>query len=198
MNNYKQKSELLQKILIDNNVNGFEAPGGTDKATDHSYTDVYEKLFSKYLNKKINFLEVGTYKGGSMILWHEFMPDAYFDFVDIQNNVHHSVLSKLNSDRYTFHTVNAYTQESADAIAGDKKYSIAVDDGPHTLESFKLFIQLYIPKMEKDGIMVIEDIQSFDWINTLQSVTPDGYKSEVIDLRHLKNRYDDILYVIYT
>ena len=45
MNNYKQKSELLQKILIDNNINGFEAPGGTDKATDHSYTDVYEKLF---------------------------------------------------------------------------------------------------------------------------------------------------------
>lgn len=56
-----------------------------------------------------------------------------------------------------------------------------INDDPHTLESMIDFIKLYlilqtIKLLEKDGILVIEDVQDIYWINTLKEVTPFGVK----------------------
>ena len=37
-----------------------------------------------------------------------------------------------------------------------------LDDGPHTLES--IFIKLYSQVMSDDVILIVEDVQSWDWI----------------------------------
>ena len=52
--------------------------------------------------------------------------------------------------------------------------------------------------MKDDGILVIEDVQSIEWINTLNDAVPDDLKNNVsvYDLRSNKGRYDDILFVI--
>lgn len=65
------------------------------------------------------------------------------------------------------------------------EFDIVIDDGPHTLESMIKFIQLYSQVMKKDGILVIEDIQSWDWIEILKNVVPDNLKKYIIvyDLR---------------
>ena len=47
------------------------------------------------------------------------------------------------------------------------KFDVLLDDGPHTLESMILFIQLYSQIMTDDGILIIEDVQSINWINEL-------------------------------
>jgi hypothetical protein len=48
--------------------------------------------------------------------------------------------------------------------------------------------------------MVIEDIQDINWIPDLINSVPNHLKSfiEIYDLRHIKDRYDDILFVINT
>jgi hypothetical protein len=73
-----------------------------------------------------------------------------------------------------------------------------IDDGPHTLESMVSFIQLYLPLLKEDGILVVEDVQDMRWVNRLRIVTPDAYKPyiEVYDRRSVKGRYDDIMFVI--
>jgi hypothetical protein len=73
-----------------------------------------------------------------------------------------------------------------------------IDDGPHTLESMVSFIQLYLPLLKEDGILVVEDVQDMRWVNRLRIVTPDAYKPyiEVYDRRDVKGRYDDIMFVI--
>ena len=73
-----------------------------------------------------------------------------------------------------------------------------VDDGPHTLESMVQFIQLYSQIMTIDGILIIEDVQSIEWIDTLTLVVPGHLKQyiKVYDLRSMKNRYDDIVFTI--
>jgi hypothetical protein len=60
------------------------------------------------------------------------------------------------------------------------------------------FIELYSPMLAKDGILVIEDVQSLSWIHHLRKSTPDHLRPfiEVFDLRENKNRIDDILFVI--
>jgi hypothetical protein len=73
-----------------------------------------------------------------------------------------------------------------------------IDDGPHSLESMVSFIKLYFPLLADDGIMIIEDIPEYHWINTLTNAVPETSKKyiEVYDRRQIKGRYDDILFVI--
>ena len=73
-----------------------------------------------------------------------------------------------------------------------------LDDGPHTLESNCLFIIKYLPLLSENGIMVIEDIQDFKWIEILKQLVPSELKKyiQIYDLRNVKNLYDDILFVI--
>ena len=52
--------------------------------------------------------------------------------------------------------------------------------------------------MTDDGILLIEDIQSFDWIDILKNEVPEHLKEfiKIYDLRENKNRYDDIVFTI--
>ena len=52
--------------------------------------------------------------------------------------------------------------------------------------------------MSDDGILIIEDVQSLDWIEKLKEETPDNLKKYIktYDLRSNKNRWDDILFTI--
>jgi len=52
--------------------------------------------------------------------------------------------------------------------------------------------------MTDDGILIIEDVQSWDWINILTCVVPEELKKfiKTYDLRDNKNRYDDIVFTI--
>ena len=73
-----------------------------------------------------------------------------------------------------------------------------LDDGPHTLDSMVKFIKLYSQIMTEDGILIIEDVQSIDWIDILTNEVPDHLKPfiKTYDLRSIKNRYDDIVFTI--
>ena len=75
---------------------------------------------------------------------------------------------------------------------------MVLDDGPHTLNSMIVFVSEYSQMLANDGILILEDVQSIDWINHLKNATPEHLKTcvEVYDLRHIKGRYDDIVYVI--
>jgi hypothetical protein len=52
--------------------------------------------------------------------------------------------------------------------------------------------------MTDDGILIIEDIPSWDWIDTLKNEVPENLKQfiKIYDLRSIKNRYDDIVFTI--
>ena len=73
-----------------------------------------------------------------------------------------------------------------------------LDDGPHTLESQKQFIRLYSRLMTEDGILIIEDVQSWDWIDALRAEVPVDLRQyiKVYDLRKNKGRWDDIVFSI--
>ena len=73
-----------------------------------------------------------------------------------------------------------------------------LDDGPHTLESMKQFIKLYSQIMTDDGILIIEDVPILDWISILKNEVPENLKEyiKVYDLRHVKGRWDDIVFTI--
>lgn len=191
----------LNQILDDFNLNrpSFDVTG-TDKNTIHSYVDnFYEKEFKKYLNQKISLLEIGIEFGSSLKLWSEYFKDAEKIIgLDIQN--------KLLPEHQEIENVNiifedAYQKEFADTLG---KFDIIIDDGPHTLESQLNAIELYLPKLKKGGVFIIEDIQSEEWIRELQNKYQEvcdlnqfqEISFEFIDLRGIKERYDDLMIVM--
>jgi hypothetical protein len=57
-------------------------------------------------------------------------------------------------------------------------------------------INNYVNKINKNGLLIIEDIQDFNWINILQRNIDKNFEIEIKDLRKIKNRYDDIIIII--
>ena len=172
----------------------------SDKDTIHSYLPLYQQLLEKKKETAKNVLEVGIYDGGSIKLWSDFFTNAVVYGLDIMNinNVWEGI---KNNDRIVLHTsTDAYNNDLfiENFLNKNIKCDFMLDDGPHTLESMIQFIRLYSQIMTDDGILIIEDVQSIDWIDILKNAVPEHLKPfiKVYDLRPTKNRYDDIVFTI--
>jgi cephalosporin hydroxylase len=165
----------------------------TDKNTIHSYLDTYENLFNKKKLEKINLLEVGIYNGGSIKLWSNYFINGTIYGIDIT-----SINEIFSENVKIFQNTDAYDQSFVDSYFKSTNFDILIDDGPHTFDTVVKFIELYLPLLSKNGIFIIEDIQDWSWIDNLIQIVPDHYKQyiKVADLRNIKNRYDDILFII--
>ena len=172
----------------------------TDKNTIHSYLPLYQNLLIKKKETAKNVLEIGIYHGGSIKLWSDFFINANVYGLDIIHidNVWEGIKNKDNIILYT--SKNAYNEDFfiANFLYKNIKCDFMLDDGPHSLESMKQFIKLYSQIMTDDGILIIEDVQSWDWIDILKNEVPENLKEfiKVYDLRQNKNRYDDIVFTI--
>lgn len=172
----------------------------TDKNECHSYLPLYQKLLVSKKETAKNVLEIGIYKGGSIKLWNDFFTNANVYGLDLMNI--NEVWSELkNKEKIKLLTsIDAYNVDFFNANFLDKnmKFDFMLDDGPHSLESMKKFIKLYSQIMTDDGILIIEDVQSWDWIDILKAEVPEHLKEfiKVYDLRKNKGRYDDIVFTI--
>jgi len=172
----------------------------TDKNTTHSYLELYQKLLISKKETAKNVLEVGVQAGGSIKLWSDFFTNATIYGLDIMNiaNMWDGIKNKNNI--FLYGSIDAYNDKFFTDTFLNKniKFDFMLDDGPHTLESMKSFIKLYSQIMADDGILIIEDVQSWDWIDILKNEVPDSLKKyiKVYDLRPNKNRYDDIVLTI--
>ena len=192
-------NEILD-ILIKNNINGFELPGGTDKASYHSYDTIYSSLLSKYRNQAGTILEIGVQYGGSALLWHEYLPLYKLVLIDTVDQVHPSIREKMLIDRYKYIEVDAYTKETIASLKQlyPEGFDIIIEDGPHNIETQLFTIQEYSKLLKDGGTLVVEDIQCIEHIEPImKSVNSTEYTSlEFLDLREVKGRYDDLLIVL--
>ena len=114
------------------------------------------------------------------------------------NNVWNGIKNNKNIILHT--SIDAYNNDFfiTNFLNKNIKCDFMLDDGPHTLESMKQFINLYSQIMTDDGILIIEDVQSWGWIDILKNEVPENLKQYIktYDLRRIKNRYDDIVFTI--
>jgi len=172
----------------------------TDKNTVHSYLPLYQDLLISKKETAKNVLEVGIDRGGSIKMWSDYFINAKVYGLDIQTleNVWDGI---KNNEKIILHTSkDAYNEDFfiANFLYKNIKCDFMLDDGPHTLESMKQFIKLYSQIMTDDGILIIEDVQSWYWIDILKNEVPEHLKQfiKIYDLRPNKNRYDDIVFTI--
>jgi len=183
--------------LVDNSA--------TDKNTGHSYLPLYQNLLESKKHTALNVLEIGIGErfeknGGSIKLWKDFFTNATIYGLD-RHPVNRVIDELLNDNRVILYTsIDAYDYNffKHNFLNKNIKFDLVLDDGPHYLESMQKFIRLYSQLLTDDGILIIEDIQDFNWIYILKDEVPDHLKQyiNVYDLRHIKNTADDIVFTI--
>jgi hypothetical protein len=76
----------------------------------------------------------------------------------------------LNDDRVVLYTsTDAYDHKFfiTHFLNKNIKCDFMLDDGSHTLESMKQFIRLYSQIMTYDGLLIVEDVQSWDGVGLI-------------------------------
>lgn len=195
--NPDNSAPTIEEALDRLELNGTHLPYGTDKATAHSYGPVYEAL-KRLMPEPKSIVEVGVWRGGSLLLWQDVFPTARVVGIDCNNSVPQSMLERFDSERTKFVVGNGYEEAIAERAANlvGGTIDIVIDDGPHTLESQQRFLDLYLPLLSAGGVAIIEDILNPDWLPSLQSRVREGWKSQVLDLRLKKLRLDDIMLIV--
>ena len=172
----------------------------TDKNTVHSYLPLYQELLIGKKDTAKNVLEIGIYNGGSIKLWSDFFTNATVYGLDIMHidNVWNEIKNKSNIILYTSYDAYNIKFFNCNFLNKNIKFDFILDDGPHTLDSMIWFIRLYSQILTQNGILIIEDVQSWDWIEILKNEVPLDLKKyiHIYDLRKNKNRYDDIVFTI--
>lgn len=169
--------KTLVEILDEFKLNQGNANGwfGTDKSHGHTYIDFYDRSFSKYKDKKINLVEIGVRCSASIKLWREYFTNAMIYGID-----NGPIGIEMNSEWVTGNNVqyiecDAYTPECVEKLPD--KIDILIDDGPHYFDSHVKLLELYLPKINKGGMLIIEDV-NYDPNNLIQYF-PQNIRSKV-------------------
>ena len=186
-------SDIYSEYCVD--ANGYPT---TDKGSVHDYIEgYYTKEFTNQY-KVESILEIGVQSGGSLILWHEWFTNAKIVGIDISVsclNDYQNVSLGREFPRIEIIISDGYDKAVADAHT-DNSYDYIIDDGPHSLESMKMAIELWMPKIKEGGKLIIEDVQSIEWFGELVNhAIKFGYeKYRTFDLRENKGRSDDLIF----
>ena len=170
---------------------------GTDKFSCHSYNDFYDELFDGKRSAPLDILEVGVHQGGSVRLWQDYLTEAKIYGVDIKPI--DAIMSDGCSNRVTLVSHDMYDDRGMSNVTytflnGFKGFDVVVDDGSHILRD-QIYALKWFPQMLKPGgILVIEDVPEGAEAEIIK-YAPSGGTCEVINLRSVKNRWDDCLIV---
>lgn len=178
------------KEKIKNKLLEFSQRGLTDKASGHSYDLIYPELLSKYENtKNFTLLEVGTWRGHSMVIWSELFPNGTIYGSDID----YSPLEIDPSEYKNMIIISEGSQDDLNTFKNLPKFNFIIDDASHQKDLTVKTFNILKSYLKKGGTYVIEDVN--DWSEG--GSYPEEFLSnfERVDLRHNKGRADDVLLV---
>ena len=185
---------LLELFSINKNYS-FGSDPGTDKESQHHFVSTfYDRAFLPFKDKEINLLEIGINTGGSLLLWKDYFLKGNIFGVDITNSLSRSIEDFKNISLYF---ENGY---SSDFISRMPGFDIIIDDGPHTFDSQKKCLELFLPKLKTNGLLVIEDIAEEKYIKEFQKILSSlsyPVSSEVVDTREQYNQFDNLIFAVW-
>lgn len=173
------------------NPNGVDWNPRITNGSGHCYIEqFYEKDFEPRRYTAKNILEIGTYHGGSALLWRDYFPNATIFTADINY-----CNALTNQERIIQITGDAYSDAMINMFP-DNFFDIVIDDGSHILPHMEIFMKNYYRKLNSAGVLVLEDIDNMGWAQELFKLIPTGESNSVLyDMRHVNGRYDDIAIV---
>ena len=150
---------------------------------DH-YFEIYDRHFSKYRNKDIVLLEIGTFQGGSLQMWkHYFGPKAKIYGIDINPNC-----KLVEEENITIMIGSQSDRNFLKKVLKDiPPIDILIDDGGHTmLQQIVSFEELF-DRVKPDGVYLCEDLHTSYW-----KEYGGGFKRKGSFIEYSKNLIDQL------
>lgn len=160
--------------------------GWGDKGTLHSYIEIYADKMQKTDN--ISILEIGVQKGHSIKMWQDYFTNSKVYGIDVTlNNVIFKGLDNV-------FVCDATVEDQINSTLGDLSFDYIVDDGSHLIEHQIKSFDLLWPRIKPGGRYFIEDVNGDEAIKAISDhLNSLGIVHTIIDHRHIKGRYDDIV-----
>lgn len=156
---------------------------GGDKGTAHTYIDIYATDIKPGIEA---LLEVGVWEGQSLAMWEEYLPGTRV--IGLDND-----MSRLKYDVDCRHA-DATSRESVDDALLEQMFDVIIDDGSHAVHDQIASFDILWPRLKKNGIYFIEDVNGPDALRILRlHLERQDVNFIVYDNRAVKNRHDDIL-----
>lgn len=160
----------------------------TDRC-EHGYHTVYEELYTDRRDEVDSVLEVGVLKGGGLMTFAEYFPNATVYGMDIDLEQIDCIPDDMLGNRIFLVPGDSVVTK----IIGPYSFDLIVDDGAHTgCNQLGTFQNLY-QRLRPGGLYVIEDVEPH---------VPDSYfdqlgvPHEVRDLRAESGKPDSRMVLI--
>lgn len=169
-----------------------------------SYFQVYEELLAKYRNKKITFVEIGVFNGGSLFMWRSYFgPEARIIGIDFNPEA-----KKWEKDGFEI-----FIGSQSDPVFWDNFFAavgdvdVLLDDGGHTNEQQIVTVQKCAPHIKNGGLLIVEDTHSsymksygnpsrYSFINYVSRLVDTCINSRFPGALKSTNPFKDIIYSI--
>ncbi|MBK9180775.1 MAG: class I SAM-dependent methyltransferase [Acidimicrobiales bacterium] len=138
---------------------------GTDKATEHGYTDHYDAWFAHLRDRPVRVLEIGIggyddplAGGESLRMWAEYFPEGRIVGLDLFEK-RLALPARVRVERGS--QVDAGLL--ARIVADHGPFDIVIDDGSHVPRHVVATFRLLFPTLATPGFYVVEDTQTSYW-----------------------------------
>jgi len=142
-----------------------------------NYFHVYETHFERFRGKAPVMLEIGVSGGGSLAMWKAYLGEgARIIGVDINPDckVH-------EADGIEIFIGNQSDPRLIEEIfAKYPEIDIVLDDGSHLMTDLQASFAMMYPRISKEGVYVVEDLQTCYWEEYGGGLRRDGTFIEVI------------------
>lgn len=169
-----------------------------DKNTVHSYVPVYERLLAPYRDTARRMLEIGILTGASLKMWEEYFHSSEVHGVDL-------CVTPLNmadlgpmiaSGKHNISLFDASDSVEVEKHFGGVLFDVIVEDASHLFAHQMGMYYNFKRHLATGGIYIIEDVDEIDLLRPAFERIDPQKKVEIIDLRPVKGRFDDVLVVI--
>ena len=123
----------------------------------NNYFNIYDDLFEKYRNRKITFVEIGIFSGGSLFMWRDYFgKKARIIGIDLNPD----------SKRFEKYGFEIFIGDQSKKSFWKKffkkigKVDVVLDDGGHTNYQQVITTNECIPMIKDNGKMVVEDVHT--------------------------------------
>ena len=147
-----------------------------------NYFDVYEKHFSRFVDKEIVILEIGVSHGGSLQMWKNYFGNkAKIYGIDIDPRC--KDFEEENIEIFIGSQADKHFLEGV--INKIPKLDILIDDGGHTMKQQIISYEVLFKHIKENGVYLCEDCHTSYW-----NQWGGGYKRRGSFIEYTKNWID--------
>lgn len=134
----------------------------TDKYWVHGYTRLYDRHLAHLRSRKIKMLEIGVFRGASLLLWKDAFPNARIYGIDKNTAIWQPMLKGQKRIK-VFVGRQEDTKFLDEQVIPAGPFDVIIDDGGHRPEQQLASFESLWPHIKQGGIYVLEDLHGNYW-----------------------------------